>query len=221
MNSNNETNKKPKHSLISDTDSSDSSEDRKKSWIESFFESPYSDWFCKIPNSYIQDSFNTYGIKTNQEYVKIALKQIIGHEESSSESFDSDSEDEIERCTELLYGSIHSRYIFTQDGLKEMFKKYKNGIFGKCPRYNCNKHNLLPIGLYDKPGIDTIKLFCPFCKEIYECDELHSKIDGAYFTKSFPHYFLLELNSCEGINDFTTGLTSDTQSCKLNKTIFD
>lgn len=189
--------KKSKHSVMTDTDSSGDSINMKRSWIEVFLEQPSSDWFCNIPVSYASDGFNTFGLEVDHEHAKKAFIQLVGTYEESDDSFDSDSEDEIEKCTEMIFGMIHSRYIFTPEGIKEMYQKYKNGVFGSCLRYKCHQCKLLPVGLSDSPNISNVKLYCPSCQQIYEPDEKHSHLDGAYFTCSFPHYFLLELKLSE------------------------
>ena len=58
------------------------------------------------------------------------------------------------------------------------------------------------MGLSDKPNIDSVKLYCPCCKEIYNppkafdgsigCSFLHIALDGAFFGTTFPHMFLLQ-----------------------------
>ena len=202
--------KRTSHSIMTDTDSSDDDDKIHKSWIASFLEQPGSDWFCSVPVSFASDSFNTYGLKIDQNYARSAFLQLIGSgDESSDDSFDSDSEDEIEKTTEKIYGLVHSRYIFTPQGLHEMYLKYVSGVFGCCPRTNCNNQHLLPVGLSDSPGVDTVKLYCPNCNQIYEADMLHQDLDGAYFSKSFPHYFLMELKSKKLNPDMLTSESLD------------
>jgi casein kinase II subunit beta len=45
--------------------------------------------------------------------------------------------------------------------------KYEQGIFGVCPRVYCVGCNVVPCGRSDLPGLDTVKLFCPNCNDIY------------------------------------------------------
>jgi hypothetical protein len=45
--------------------------------------------------------------------------------------------------------------------------KYESGIFGSCPRVYCVGCNVVPCGRSDLPGMDTVKLFCPNCNDIY------------------------------------------------------
>ena len=209
------TDTKMKHSFISDTDDDDDSEKSNHSWIDSFLEQPGSDWFCRIPTTYINDSFNTFGLRLSAPHRKSAFRQLLGNADDSSDSFDSDSEDEIEKVTEQLYGLIHARYIFTAEGVSEMTRKFNDGVFGQCPRYDCGGAHLIPIGMTDRPNVETVKAYCYRCKQIYEVDPTHSVLDGAYFTKSFPHYFLMDLKAAEkagrALNELSM-MTSESQS---------
>ena len=204
--------RKSSHSIMTDTDSSDDSVKHHKSWIASFLEQPSSDWFCDVPVSFANDSFNTYGLRIDQNYAKSAFMQLLGSETESS--FDSDSEDEIEKTTENIFGLVHARYIFTPEGLQKMYMKYVNGVFGTCPRYKCSGHHLLPVGISDLPGVDTVKLYCSNCKQIYEADPQHRHLDGAYFTKSFPHYLFMELKS-KKLSNMDPMLTSESHDGKF------
>lgn len=95
----------------------------------------------------------------------------------------------VESSAELLYGLIHQRYIITRQGLQQMvlalhactdhsgvrahscvipqFAKYEAGHFGNCPRVYCSQTKLLPCGRSDLPGVDTVKLYCPSCVDMY------------------------------------------------------
>ena len=100
--------------------------------------------------------------------------------------------DEIERSANILYGLIHARFLITSRGISLLSQKYKNGDFGSCPRVLCENQKFLPIGLDDLPNQNTVKFYCPRCKEIYNHSKTkYSNIDGAYFGRSASH--LLEL----------------------------
>ena len=89
----------------------------------------------------------------------------------------------VEASAELLYGLVHQRFILTRAGLQAMVRpfecaltpisragqveKYENGAFGICPRVYCSGCNIVPCGRSDLPGIDTVKLYCPNCNDIY------------------------------------------------------
>ncbi|QSS63804.1 casein kinase II beta 1 subunit [Histoplasma capsulatum] len=73
----------------------------------------------------------------------------------------------IESSAELLYGLIHQRYITSRPGIQQMLEKYELQHFGVCPRVYCNGCKVLPVGITDTPGVDTVKLFCPSCQDIY------------------------------------------------------
>jgi casein kinase II subunit beta len=93
----------------------------------------------------------------------------------------------VEASAELLYGLVHQRYILTRAGLQAMVihflipfpqvvdpglshtkvEKYEAGVLGSCPRVYCVGCNVVPCGRSDLPGLDTVKLFCPNCNDIY------------------------------------------------------
>jgi len=67
-------------------------------------------------------------------------------------------------------------------------EKYKRLDFGKCPRVACASHPLLPTGLSDLPHIQSVKLYCGKCEDLYNPkSSRHATIDGAYFGTSFQN----------------------------------
>ncbi len=84
--------------------------------------------------------------------------------------------------------------------------------FGVCPLIQCNGQPVLPVGLRDEFGIDTAKVFCPKCKNVYHPPPSRSSsrassisgsnggggvgaVDGAAFGTTFPHLFLMTFNN--------------------------
>lgn len=67
-------------------------------------------------------------------------------------------------------------------------EKYKKGDFGKCPRVMCQAHPLLPTGMSDVANVQSVKLFCGKCEDLYNPkSSRHANIDGAYFGTSFQN----------------------------------
>ena len=98
----------------------------------------------------------------------------------------------IEESAELLYGLIHQRYITSRPGLGQMHEKYEQGHFGFCPRVFCNGAKVLPVGVSDIPGTETVKLFCPSCLDVYTPpNSRFQTVDGAYFGTTFGCLFLM------------------------------
>ncbi len=98
----------------------------------------------------------------------------------------------VESSAELLYGLVHQRFILTKPGLSMMvscargvtnpqLEKYEQGDFGLCPRVYCHSTHVLPCGRSDMPGIDTVKLYCPNCGDIYSPpSSKYSQVDGEF-----------------------------------------
>lgn len=63
--------------------------------------------------------------------------------------------------------------------LTKQLEKYEQGDFGLCPRVFCHSTHVLPCGRSDMPGIDTVKLYCPNCGDIYSPpSSKYSQVDG-------------------------------------------
>src|SRR5271155_680009 len=98
----------------------------------------------------------------------------------------------IESSAELLYGLIHARYITSRPGIQQMLEKYELSHFGLCPRVYCNGSRVLPVGLTDTPGQQTVKLFCPSCLDVYTPpNSRFQAVDGAFFGTTFGCLFFM------------------------------
>lgn len=167
--------------------------------------------FCEVERSYIEDGFNLYGLRGCVANFSDCLDLIldrIGPDDSD------DSHLTQSACT--LYGLIHARYIITSHGLDGMYNKYVNKDFGTCPLLQCYNQPVLPVGLQDEMGSDTVKIFCPKCQCVYQPPPIRSRshslddigsasVDGAAFGTTFPHLFLMTFH-----NLVPEGLTPDT-----------
>ncbi|KAJ3128995.1 casein kinase 2 regulatory subunit [Nowakowskiella sp. JEL0407] len=157
-------------------------------WYERFRMLKGSEFFCEVDMSYIQDRFNLTGLNLEVQHYVLAYELLTN---TLDEELDQELELEVERSAQHLYGLIHARFIITSRGLTKMFEKFQANDFGKCPRVLCDGQAVLPVGLYDLPGIKPVKLYCPKCEDIYIPPyKRHASIDGAYFGTSFPHLLL-------------------------------
>lgn len=142
-------------------------------------------WMIEIYDDYLQSQVSYYGLQEYVHYYKHATYAIKGRNFDISDLETSKKRKLIDGC-KTLYGLLHCRFINTDDGVYEMNAKYERGLFGRCPRINCEGEKLLPIGLTNVPGIDTVKTFCPRCHDVYETSE---KYDAAFFGPDFPIMF--------------------------------
>ncbi|KAL9071307.1 MAG: hypothetical protein Q9161_004323 [Pseudevernia consocians] len=154
-------------------------------WRDWFISSRGNEYFCEIDEDYLTDRFNLTGLNTDVQYYQYALDLV-------TDVFDLDCDDDmreqIEKSARHLYGLVHARYITTTRGLAKMLEKYKKGDFGKCPRVMCNAHPLLPTGMADLAHVQSVKLYCGKCEDLYNPkSSRHANIDGAYFGTSFQN----------------------------------
>ncbi|KAL8663574.1 MAG: hypothetical protein Q9202_003762 [Teloschistes flavicans] len=154
-------------------------------WRDWFISSRGNEYFCEIDEDYLTDRFNLTGLNADVQYYQYALDLV-------TDVFDLDCEDDmreqIEKSARHLYGLVHARYITTTRGLAKMLDKYKKGDFGKCPRVLCSQHPLLPTGMSDNAHVQSVKLYCSKCEDLYNPkSSRHATIDGAYFGTSFTN----------------------------------
>ncbi|KAM0751446.1 hypothetical protein T439DRAFT_325579 [Meredithblackwellia eburnea MCA 4105] len=156
-------------------------------WISWFCALPGHEYFCEVAEDFIEDDFNLTGLNTMVPFYKEAMEMVL----------DVEAEDEghrvpdvtiVESSAELLYGLIHQRFIITRVGVQQMFAKYESSHFGVCPRVYCSQQKLVPCGRSDLPGVDTVKLYCPSCVDMYvPPSSRFLGVDGAFFGTTFPH----------------------------------
>ncbi|KAL1952761.1 hypothetical protein VTO42DRAFT_4284 [Malbranchea cinnamomea] len=193
-----------------------------ETWISAYCSLMGHEYFVEVSEEFIEDDFNLTGLQSQVPLFKEALELILDVEPEYEEDEEEDDFDEDERGTgnerpsgyrggnerrhmragsdlsmiessaELLYGLIHQRYITSRQGIQHMLEKYEQQHFGVCPRVNCNGCRVLPVGLTDTPGLDTVKLYCPSCQDIYTPpnSRFHS-VDGAFFGTTFAHLFFM------------------------------
>ncbi|KAL8770105.1 MAG: hypothetical protein Q9209_004143 [Squamulea sp. 1 TL-2023] len=154
-------------------------------WRDWFISSRGNEYFCEIDEDYLTDRFNLTGLNGDVQYYQYALDLV-------TDVFDLDCDDDmreqIEKSARHLYGLVHARYITTTKGLAKMLEKYKKSDFGKCPRVLCAASPLLPTGMSDNPHIQSVKLYCSKCEDLYNPkSSRHANIDGAYFGTSFTN----------------------------------
>ncbi|KAK8854487.1 hypothetical protein IAR55_003225 [Kwoniella newhampshirensis] len=158
-------------------------------WINWYTSLPGHDYFCEVHEEFIEDDFNLTGLQAMVPFWKEALEMVLDvePEEDSSKIPDVSI---VESSAELLYGLVHQRFILTKTGLSCMVEKYEAGHFGACPRVFCHATPVLPCGRADMPGIDTVKLYCPNCGDIYTPpSSKYSGVDGAFFGTTFAPLF--------------------------------
>lgn len=159
------------------------------SWAVQFCSQLRNQFFCEVSDSFMSDEFNLTGLSHLVPRYKEALELILDLEHENAVMLPDIPA--INQSGELLYGLIHARYIITRQGLMAMLQKYKCNDFGTCPRVLCDATGLLPMGRYDLPGYETVRLYCPCCRDIYmPSSDVFLGIDGAFFGSSFAGMFL-------------------------------
>ena len=133
-----------------------SSSEDEVSWIQWYCSLRGNEFLCEIEDDYITDKFNLTGLNELVPLYRQALQTILDCFEPDEE----DDKEQIQTSAERLYGYIHARYIMTNRGLQQMVDKWRNGEFQGCLKAYCNNQQMFPIGMTDKPLVDSVKLYC-------------------------------------------------------------
>ncbi|KAK7695903.1 hypothetical protein QCA50_000542 [Cerrena zonata] len=174
---------------VAEGDYSSSTPTSTLTWISWFCSLPGHEYFCEVAEDFIEDDFNLTGLNAMVPFWKEAMEMVLDVEPDEDTSKIPDVSI-VEASAELLYGLVHQRFILTRAGLQAMIEKYEAGIFGSCPRVYCNMTHVVPCGRSDLPGLDTVKLFCPNCNDIYTPPSSRFQgVDGAFFGTTFAHLF--------------------------------
>ncbi|EOR02846.1 Casein kinase II subunit beta-1 [Wallemia ichthyophaga EXF-994] len=173
-------------SIVYDSSSPQSTSTSSLTWISWFCSLPGHEYFAEVSEDFIEDEFNLTGLAGIVGFYKEALEMILDVE--PEESLKIPDVSIVEHSAEMLYGLIHARFILTRVGLQQMVEKYENGHFGFCPRFCCQSCPVVPCGRSDTPGVDTVKLYCPNCMDIYVPPSSRFQgVDGSFFGTTFPH----------------------------------
>ncbi|KAJ3402454.1 casein kinase 2 regulatory subunit [Chytriomyces hyalinus] len=174
--------------FLEDTASSSGSsgESSAVSWIYWYCSLPGHEFFIEVPEDYIKDDFNLTGLNTLVLLYNEALDMILDLELDPQPTPAQLSL--IESSAEMLYGLIHQRFLLTKGGLGSMADRLADAEFGACPREGCGGAPVVPCGRSDQPSVDTVKMFCVRCCDLYHPREAKFQhIDGAAFGTTFPH----------------------------------
>ena len=126
----------------------------------------------------------------------------------------------IESSAEMLYGLIHQRFITSRAGIQQMAEKYEMGHFGHCPRVYCQGTKVLPVGCSDIPGLETVKLFCPSCLDVYSPpNSRFQTVDGAFFGTTFGCLFFMTFPEIDTGAQIPPNLPNDASSVRSSPRI--
>lgn len=193
-----------------DERSSENSEQSSLTWIAWFCSIPGHEYFCEVAEEFIEDDFNLTGLNSMVPFWKEAMEMVLDVEPEDTLKIPDVSI--VEQSAEVLYGLVHQRYILTRAGLQAMAEKYDNGQFGSCPRVYCQATPVVPCGRTDLPGIETVKLYCPNCHDLYTPpSSRYQSVDGAFFGTTFPQLFFQTYRELAPASYFNPTEPRDTQ----------
>jgi len=158
-------------------------------WVYSFCELPGHELYLKVPTQFLLDPVtqNSVAETLPMGSCNIEILDLIT-------SGELDLSSPLQKRAKRYYDIFHSLYVVSPLGLHDLRQKFEQAYFGQCPRVFCSGAALLPvinnfdvfkyaffyvqhfaydqIGLHDKPKKNTVKLFCPKCRDLYHPQNL-------------------------------------------------
>lgn len=144
-------------------------------WIDNFFKDKANQIMAKVSHKFLITKLNDQNFQSKIANFEDGKSCILTHGERGSESSAID-----------VYGRIHALYLLTPDGYHQMLTKFNEKVFLKCPRIQCNDSICFPIGINEAP---MVKMYCPKCKEIYNCE---SNLSGSFFGSQYIQILVKE-----------------------------
>ena len=130
-------------------------------WITWFCSLKGNEFFCEVDEEYVQDEFNLTGLATMVPFYDHAIDMILDLETPGEDELTDEQQHMVEAAAETLYGLIHARFITTTRGLKLMEEKFRDVVFGRCPRVLCGGQAVLPVGQSDVIRESSVKGLLP------------------------------------------------------------
>lgn len=148
------------------------------SFVDQLLQEPTGRFFVRVDSQFIQDHAMDDDVVSVVGDVDEPLRLLLDEARDSS--------DAVSDKAKLLYGLIHRKFLLTEDGVQQMIARFNAGDFPHCRRVFCHKHTCLPMGLTETFGVDTMKMFCPNCSDVYTYTQT-APIDGAFFGSEWIH----------------------------------
>lgn len=117
-------------------------------WITRWLAKPENAFMCAVDVPFIRDRFNLIGLDEIVHNYHAAVSIVLDDE--NSERSTAFGLNRVAAAAQLLYGLVHARFVMTPRGIAKMLEKYTAGCFGCCPRVNCARSPVLPVGEYLK-----------------------------------------------------------------------
>lgn len=131
---------------------------------------------CVVDAAYVRDRFNLTGLDELVPDLDRAARTVL--DEGRPSNAGDEAAAAAESAARLLYGLVHARYVMTPKGVAKMFEKFAAECFGHCPRVNCERSPVLPIGTVSillrprraavrvpETGVETSKFSVPVLKQ--------------------------------------------------------
>lgn len=117
-------------------------------WTSRWLAKPENAFMCAVDVSFFRDRFNLIGLDEIVDNYSAAVSTVLDGEDSAGPGASGLDRTAAAAAAsaQMLYGLVHARFVMTPRGIAKMLEKYTAGCFGHCPRVNCARPPVLPVG---------------------------------------------------------------------------
>ena len=130
-------------------------------WQTSIYGGPGGTIFDYVESDFIKKQLQNEFLQKEFPNLEVIVNRILGPKLE-----DTDDDVELETQSRIVFRYIHSLFLLTEEGQKQMIEKFDAKILPKCPRLFCRGVCCFPVGIKTDSGI-IAKMICPICREIY------------------------------------------------------
>jgi casein kinase II subunit beta len=146
-----------------------------RSWVASFLARPPSVFFATVPDAFLTDFASQVPASDLIPDPESAMRLMLTNDPSLRVP-------ELDAQAQILFGLAHRAYLRSESATDAIYRKWEAKAFRPCPRTLCRRVQCLPCGLTDDLVPDSLKMFCPGCREIYNFREPgFETVFGAFF----------------------------------------
>lgn len=159
--------------------------------MQSILKLPGHSWLVPVPRWFMEDEFNLIGLSSDTSITDLdaALDCLLSDTDEDRHERDGHDLCELSDSAKHAFYLIHQRWIQSKQGLSEVYHAYQQGRYGKCRRWLCHGHAVIPCGESAHCGRAVCRVYCPHCGELYKVGD--RVVDGAAFGPNIPALVIL------------------------------
>ena len=153
-------------------------------WEDLRYKPPSSELFVRVNPEFIEKQLSNEDLQKNFPDLRLIINHILEKDEEPK-----NITPEFHRRSKDVFRYIHSQYLMTEEGQKQMYQKFIDKKLPQCPRVFCKHCCCFPVAINTETG-RIAKMICPICREVYNLPPPFSHVqNGSSFAEHWIDSF--------------------------------